>query len=45
MTTTGDTDTPAAKHTLSPNIEDKDLYKTALDTRNFEISMFWQRSN
>lgn len=33
------------KYNLSPTIEDKDIYKTALDTRNFEISMFWQRSN
>jgi hypothetical protein len=23
----------------------KDIYKIALDTRNFEISLFWQRSN
>ncbi|MDP2681956.1 MAG: hypothetical protein Q8P28_03995 [Deltaproteobacteria bacterium] len=23
----------------------KDIYKVALDTRNFEISLFWQRSN
>ncbi len=22
-----------------------DLYKIALETRNFEISLFWQRSN
>lgn len=28
-----------------PNIELKESYKTALDTRNFEISLFWQRSN
>ena len=33
------------KYTLTPNIEDKDIYKTVLDTRNFEISLFWQRSN
>ena len=26
-------------------IELKDLYKTLLDTRNLEISLFWQRSN
>jgi len=26
-------------------IEPKDIYKTVLDTRNLEISMFWQRSN
>lgn len=26
-------------------MDDKDLYKIALDTRNFEISLFWQRSN
>ena len=33
------------KHRLAPTIEDKDLYKNVLDTRNFEISFFWQRSN
>ena len=32
-------------NTLAPTIEDKDIYKTAFDTRNFEISLFWQRSN
>jgi hypothetical protein len=32
-------------NTLAPTIEDKDVYKTAFDTRNFEISLFWQRSN
>jgi hypothetical protein len=26
-------------------IEVKDLYKIIFDTRNFEISLFWQRSN
>jgi len=26
-------------------IDVKDLYKTLLDTRNLEISLFWQRSN
>ena len=26
-------------------IDIKDLYKTLLDTRNFEINLFWQRSN
>jgi hypothetical protein len=26
-------------------MEDKDFYKIVLDTRNFEISLFWQRSN
>jgi hypothetical protein len=26
-------------------IEDKDLYRIALDTRNFEITLFWQRCN
>ncbi len=25
--------------------ENRDLYKIALETRNFEISLFWQRSN
>ncbi len=33
------------KYNISPSIEDKDIYKVALDTRNFEISLFWQRSN
>ena len=33
------------KYNLAPSIEDKDIYKIALDTRNFEISLFWQRSN
>lgn len=28
-----------------PTMEVKDLYKTLLDTRNFEINLFWQRSN
>lgn len=28
-----------------PALELKDLYKTLLDTRNFEINLFWQRSN
>ncbi len=32
-------------HSLSHTIEDKDLFKAVLDTRNFEISLFWQRSN
>ena len=27
------------------DISKKDLYKIALETRNFEISLFWQRSN
>jgi hypothetical protein len=26
-------------------IEDKDLYRFALDTRNLEITLFWQRCN
>ena len=26
-------------------IEDKDLYRVALDTRNLEITLFWQRCN
>lgn len=30
---------------LCQSIEDKDIYKYVLDTRNFEISLFWQRSN
>jgi len=36
---------PKKTSTLAPTIDDKDLYKYVLDTRNFEISMFWQRSN
>ncbi|GAB4532192.1 MAG: hypothetical protein Tsb0014_16410 [Pleurocapsa sp.] len=27
------------------NIETKELYKIAIETRNFEIKLFWQRSN
>jgi len=34
-----------SKNSIVPTIEDKDIYKIALDTRNFEISLFWQRSN
>jgi hypothetical protein len=30
---------------LAPTMTDKDVYKIALDTRNLEISLFWQRSN
>lgn len=26
-------------------IEDKDLYRIAVDTRNLEITLFWQRCN
>ncbi|WP_454743985.1 RipA family octameric membrane protein [Cupriavidus necator] len=29
----------------SPSISPIDLYKTALNTRNFEINLFWQRCN
>ena len=36
---------PENKYNLATTIEDKDIYKAALDTRNFEIAMFWQRSN
>ena len=36
---------PLSKNSLAPTIEDKDIYKTVLDTRNLEISLFWQRSN
>ena len=32
-------------HTIVLTIEDKDVYKNVLDTRNFEILLFWQRSN
>jgi hypothetical protein len=34
-----------ARNTLAPSFEDKDIYKVVLETRNFEISLFWQRSN
>jgi hypothetical protein len=34
-----------SKNNIVPSIEDKDIYKIALDTRNLEISLFWQRSN
>jgi hypothetical protein len=34
-----------SKNNIKPTLENKDLYKIALDTRNFEISLFWQRSN
>ena len=30
---------------MSDEISKKDLYNIALETRNFEISLFWQRSN
>ena len=30
---------------MSNEISKKDLYNIALETRNFEISLFWQRSN
>lgn len=32
-------------HTFSFLVENKDVYKMAIDARNFEVSMFWQRSN
>jgi len=32
-------------HSYTPNIEDTDIYKSVLDTRNFEVTLFWQRSN
>lgn len=38
-------DQPLSKNNLAPTIEDKDIYKTVFDTRNLEISLFWQRSN
>ncbi len=31
--------------TFAKTLEDKDVFKAILDTRNFEISLFWQRSN
>ncbi|WP_136513724.1 RipA family octameric membrane protein [Geomonas edaphica] len=36
---------PKNTFNMAPTIEDKDIYKYILDTRNFEISLFWQRSN
>lgn len=34
------------RHHVSPwAIELKDLYQTLINTRNFEINLFWQRSN
>lgn len=30
---------------FTPQMERKELYRIAIDTRNLEISMFWQRSN
>jgi hypothetical protein len=30
---------------IKQTIDFKDLYKTLIDTRNFEINLFWQRSN
>lgn len=32
-------------HSFSFHIENKDIYRIAFDTRNLEISLFWQRSN
>jgi hypothetical protein len=39
------TEDAMSKNNLAPTIEDKDIYKTVFDTRNLEISLFWQRSN
>ena len=36
---------PKSENTAAPTIADRDLYEFGLITRNFEISMFWQRSN
>jgi len=46
-TSTHDTNTTsnASKNNLSPSVEDKEIYKMVFDTRNFEINLFWQRSN
>jgi hypothetical protein len=41
MTISKPNDNKSEKNTL----ENKDIYKTAFDTRNLEISLFWQRSN
>jgi hypothetical protein len=38
-------DQPEAVERQKLPIEIKDLYRTLLDTRNLEISLFWQRSN
>jgi hypothetical protein len=34
-----------SKNNIKPTLENTDLYRIALDTRNFEVSLFWQRSN
>ena len=34
-----------SNHTFTPNIEDTNIYRTVLDTRNLEVNLFWQRSN
>jgi hypothetical protein len=37
--------TDKSKNNYASNLEDKDIFKMALDIRNLEISLFWQRSN
>src|SRR3990172_1180465 len=36
---------PTGETVEGTKIEDKDLYRVALDTRNLEITLFWQRCN
>jgi hypothetical protein len=36
---------PKTENTAAPTIADRDVYEFGINTRNFEISMFWQRSN
>jgi len=36
---------PTDQSKVMHNIDPKESYQTALNTRNFEISLFWQRSN
>lgn len=40
-----DQDTPMSALSSANQMEPKDLFKFVLDTRNFEITNFWQRSN
>jgi|SRR3990172_3034147 len=35
----------AMDHSFSAHLKNEDIYRIAYDTRNFEISLFWQRSN
>jgi hypothetical protein len=37
--------TPVPQNSWSSSLEDKDIFQAVLDTRNLEITLFWQRSN